>query len=394
MQWAPLRCGIYVAITAAVACACGARARTCGGAPPPAAAPPIRLVGRFDPPSPVAGASDPRAFRFAWSGSSFVVRFVGTGVAMRLRAAPLEPHVVVIDGKPVTLDEKTTAYAVRVDDRPPVTIEVSHEHERYDLAVGLDPHAPHEVQVTREAEAFAGVHELLGVDLAAGGQFLPVPARRFRLEVVGDSISCGYGVIGKDEHCPFTYATERASEAYGARLGRALDADVTTVCWSGRGVLRNYDGSTTGTMPELFERTLPAEPPSPWSFSAAPAPDAVVVNLGTNDFLGGAGRPLDLAAFEEAYVRFARRIRELYPNAFVFVTTSPMLKAEVHDVARTRLEHVVARRTSEGDTRIELIPFEPEATNAHWGCDSHPDAEMNGRMAARLEPAIRARLPR
>jgi lysophospholipase L1-like esterase len=212
--------------------------------------------------------------------------------------------------------------------------------------------------------------------------------------VVGDSISCGYGVIGKDEHCPFTYATERASEAYGARLGRALDADVTTVCWSGRGVLRNYDGSTTGTMPELFERTLPAEPPSPWSFSAAPAPDAVVVNLGTNDFLGGAGRPLDLAAFEEAYVRFARRIRELYPNAFVFVTTSPMLKAEVHDVARTRLEHVVARRTSEGDTRIELIPFEPEATNAHWGCDSHPDAEMNRRMAARLEPAIRARLPR
>ncbi|MDB4934159.1 MAG: Endoglucanase precursor [Labilithrix sp.] len=311
---------------------------------------------------------------------------------MRLRAAPLAPHVVMIDGKPVTLDEKTTAYTVRVDDRPPVTVEVSHDRERYELASGLDPQVPHVVQVTREAEAFAGVHELLGIDLAHGGQFLPPRPRPLRIEVVGDSISCGYGVLGSDAHCPFTYATERATAAYGARLGRALDADVTTICWSGRGVLRNYDGGATGTMPELFERTLPADPPVPWSFDGAPAPDAVIVNLGTNDFLGASGRPLDLAAFEDAYVRFMRHVRDVYPKAFVFLVTSPMLKGETAGIARERLEHVVARRTGEGDTRIELIPLEPEKPTATWGCDSHPDAEMNGRMAARLEPVIRARL--
>jgi lysophospholipase L1-like esterase len=301
----------------------------------------------------------------------------------------------------VSLDEKTTAYSVRVDDRPPVTIEVSHDRERYELAAGLEPLAEHEVQVTREAEAFAGVHELLGIELAPGGKFLPPRARAVRIEVIGDSISCGYGVLGADAHCPFTYATERATATYGAHLGRALDADVTTVCWSGRGVLRNYDGSTTGTMPELFERTLPADPPVPWAFAAAPPPDAIVVNLGTNDFLGGAGRPLDLLGFEDAYVRFLRRVRDLYPKAFVVVTTSPMLRAEpspsgkgtVQDVARVSLEHVVARRTSEGDRRIELIPHDPETAHAvHWGCDSHPDGEMNRRMAARLEPLIRARL--
>jgi len=244
------------------------------------------------------------------------------------------------------------------------------------------------VRVMREAEAFAGVHQLLGVELGAGGAFLPPRPRPLRIEVIGDSISCGYGVAGAGK-CPFTYATERASLAYGARLATKLDADVTTVCWSGRGVLRNYDGSTVGTMPQLFELALPEAPEKPWSFTAAPPPNAAVVNLGTNDFLGGAGKPLDLAAFEDAYVKFASRLRQVYPDAWLFVTTSPML-GSVEGVAKTRLENVVARRKAEGDTRIELIPLMTDAP--HWGCDGHPDADMNARIADRIAPILRARL--
>jgi lysophospholipase L1-like esterase len=343
--------------------------------------PSVRLIGRFDPPA----FDVRRPARFAWSGSSFEVRFTGSALTMRLRAAALDP---------------ATPYSVRVDGRAPVVLDVSSTRERYELAAGLDPAQPHEVVVTREAEANAGVHELLGVDLAPDGRFLPARERRLRIEVIGDSITCGYGVLGADAHCGFTYATERASEAYAARLGRALDADVTTVCWSGRGIVRNYDGSTTGTMPELFERTLPGAPPVSWTFATAPPPDAVVINLGTNDFLGGEGQPLDLAAFEDAYVRFARRVREVYPRAALLVTTSPMLHAEptpsgagtVKELARTRLENVVARRSAEGDKQIELIQLDD--ASAHWGCNYHPDVAMNVAIAARLEPVIRARLAR
>jgi lysophospholipase L1-like esterase len=393
---------------ALLACACGARARSCAGSQPgsqpgsqaPAetapAWPPIRLIGRFDPAVVPSASGTP--LRFAWSGSAFEVRFSASALAMRVRAARLEPHTVIVDGKPVQLDEKATAYSVKVDDRPPVILQVSSDRERYELASALDPAMPHVVRVVREAEAFAGVHELLGVELAPGGKFLPPQEPAHLVEIIGDSISCGYGVLGKNEHCPFTYETEQASAAYGARLGEALGADVTTVCWSGRGVLRNYDGSTTGTMPELFEQSLPGEPSARWSFGARRAPDAVVINLGTNDFLGSGGRPLDLAAFEDAYVRFARRVRTAYPAAWIFVTTSPMLKDEpspsgpgtVGDLARARLKRVVARRISEGDERIELIPLPTEAP--HWGCDGHPDADMNARMAERILPIMRARL--
>lgn len=306
---------------------------------------------------------------------------------MRLRTAPLEPHTVQIDGEAVAIDETTTAYSVWVDDRPPVTLQVSADRERYELASRLDPAGQHEVTVMREAEAFAGVHELLGVELGPGGAFLsPPPPRPLRIEIVGDSISCGYGVLGESSSCPFTYATERASAAYGARLGRALDADVTTVCWSGRGVLRNYDGSPTGTMPELFEQTLPAAPQRSWVFGAVPPPDAVVVNLGTNDVLGGAGQPLDPVAFEDAYVRFAKRVRDVYPTAWIFLTSSPMVRAE----RSPPFDRVVSRRSAAGDARIELIPLMSEAP--HWGCDSHPDAAMNDRIADRMAPIVRARL--
>lgn len=305
---------------------------------------------------------------------------------MHLRAAPLEPHTVQIDGKLVSIAEKTTPYTVWVDDRPPVTLQVSADRERYELASKLDPAAPHEVTVMREAEASAGVHELLGVEIARGGAFLPPRQKALRLEIIGDSISCGYGILGESSACPFTYATERASAAYGARLGRALDADVTTLCWSGRGVLRNYDGSTTGTMPDLFEQTLPAAPQRPWTFGAMPPPDAVVVNLGTNDVLGGAGQPLDRAAFEDAYVRFAKRLRDVYPSAWIFLTTSPMVSAE----QAPSLDHVVARCAAAGDARIELIPLMTDAPR--WGCDSHPDVEMNARIADRIAPILRLRL--
>src|SRR4051812_6012640 len=164
MQWAPLRCGVFVAIAAALACACGARARTCGapgeGTKEPGPAPGVREIGRWD------------GGRFAWSGSAFEVRFTGASLAMRLRAAPAPAP-----------DAASTPYTVTVDGQPPTTLDVSTDRERYELASGLDPAKAHVVSVVREAEATAGVHELLGVDLAPRGELLPAPPRPHRIEV-------------------------------------------------------------------------------------------------------------------------------------------------------------------------------------------------------------------
>src|SRR5690606_1091794 len=112
--------------------------------------------------------------------------------------------------------------------------------------------------------------------LVPGGELLPLPpereARR-EIEIIGDSITCGYGILGASAECRFSFATQRASEAYVALAGRALGVDVATICWTGRGVYRNFDEPDEPTMPRL------------WRPVRAPGrlPSAVVVNLGTND---------------------------------------------------------------------------------------------------------------
>lgn len=339
-----------------------------------------RLVGRFD----VRG---PRSARFAWSGSTFEVRFVGSAVAVRVTAPTPPPHAVA---------ERSTAYAVSVDGAPAQPLDVAGTDVRVVLARDLDAGRAHTVRVVREAEASAGVHELRGFELPDGGRFLAVPRRRFALEFVGDSITCGYGVLGKDAHCPFTYATERATAAYGALVGEDLDADVTTLCWSGRGVRRNYDGTTDETMPVLFGRALP-EPPGivPWSF-ADPPPAAVVVALGTNDFLSPKANAADLPALEDAYAAFLGRVREARPRARVVVLTSPMLAPEpspkfgskpLRAVAGELFRRVVARRHDAGDASVDLVDVGWQGDRV--GCDFHPAASVHRAMAATVAAHLR-----
>lgn len=385
-----------VAAAARAAVSLGLLSVACGGRAEPAKIPDNalraaepRLIGRFD----VASAAGPR---FSWPGSAIEVRFVGTGLAVRLRAPPLPKRTITIAGVATAVSE-TAAYSVVVDGRRAPSLEVSDRTERYEVVSDLNPGREHVVTITREAEASAGVHQLVAVELATGGELLPPRAGpRLRLELVGDSITCGYGVLGPDATCPFSYATESVTLAYGGLVARALDADAITVAWSGRGVYRNYDAGDDPLMPELYERTIPQEVAA-WPFASAPQPDAVVVNLGTNDFLAdhdrdGAPDPVDTAAFEAAFVRFLTRVREVRAGAWIFVATSPMLSGELLQRERASLADAVERRRAAGDARVELVDLEPQGTR--MGCDGHPNADMHRILARQIEAALRAKLGR
>ena len=307
---------------------------------------------------------------------------------MRPHVPVLPPHTVRIDGKLVSLDEKLVPYTAFVDDRPAKLVKVSPDRKSYELASDLDPAAIHEVRLVREAEAFAGVHEFLGVDLGDGGRMLDPKKPARRIELVGDSIMCGYGVLGKDSSCPFTYETERASLAYPFLVARALDAELSLMCWSGRGVYRNYGGDTTDTMPVLWERSLPEAPGTPFDFKDDPQPDTVFVALGTNDFLGGAGKPLDTAAFEDAYAKFLRQIRERRAKAKIVVAkNSPMISGATRARFAETIEHVIAKRRSEGDTGLDVVDLDDEGDRV--GCDGHPNVEMQRLLAKQVETALR-----
>lgn len=115
-----------------------------------------------------------------------------------------------------------------------------------------------------------------------------------KIEFIGDSITCGYGIEGTYLKDTFTTSHERSDKAYAFKTARGLSAEFQCVSWSGIGLISKYvDESvnvpdTTITMPLLWPYTdkstslrLGIEP-AKWN-EACFSPDIVVINLGTND---------------------------------------------------------------------------------------------------------------
>lgn len=207
--------------------------------------------------------------------------------------------------------------------------------------------------------------------------------KKKRLEILGDSISAGYGNEGANETCTFSPETENHYLTYGALAARSLDAELSTLAWSGKGVFSNR-GSTTDrdTLPVLFERTLPTEA-APYSFESG-APDAVIINLGTNDF---APEVPDFSPFEPSYDAFVGRVREKYPNTYMFVMLGPMLTdgypegRQAYTIARSAMTAVVQRRVEAGDTKLSFFEVARAEPAEGLGCDWHPSLKTHARMA-------------
>lgn len=109
--------------------------------------------------------------------------------------------------------------------------------------------------------------------------------------------------------------------SYMAQLCLAFGANCSTIAWGGKGMYENCCDKGT-TMPEYYQQRLAfegAEAFHPYTFSASGfVPDAVVINLGTNDYShcrkrpGGECEPGFAAAFTRTYVDFMRNTTRWY----------------------------------------------------------------------------------
>lgn len=329
-------------------------------APYDAGPPAVRLVGRFD-------TTDPSAPQFAWSGSAMHARFTGTGLRVRF-------------------DGAANQFAVVIDGAAPKTVKTTTGNNTYTLATGLSA-GTHEVWLHRRTEAFFGEVRFRGFQFDGGELLPPPPTPSRRIEVIGDSITCGYGNEGADQYCDFSADTENHYATYAAIAARTLGADLHAIAWSGIGMYRNYGGETTGTMPERWGRTLPNRSTSTWDTSKF-VPHAVVINLGTNDFAKGDPG----SAFVTAYTSFVRRVRKAYPDAWIFPAVGPMLSGGAYNAARNHLNNVIATLSGEGDKKLSLLEFATQTAADGYGCDWHPSLATNEKMAKVLESALKARL--
>jgi hypothetical protein len=324
--------------------------------------PGVRFVGRVD-------TSDPAGARFAWSGAGVVARFTGGTLAVRL--ADTQQYTVLVDGEVQPKLTSTGGSAV--------------------LTPALAP-GEHSVELYRRTEANQGESQFLGFDITGGELSAPPPPPERRIEIIGDSISAGYGNEGADETCPFSADTENHYLTYGALSARELSAELSTVAWSGKGVVCNYGdepSSCVDPMPIYFGRTLPERADSAWDFSLF-QPQAVVINLGTNDF-STATDPSEVE-FVTAYVTLLERVRAAYPGALVLCTVGPLLSGVDLTTARTYIESAVAQRVAAGDAAVRSFELDPQDASDGLGCDYHPSLVTHQNMADRLTATLQLEL--
>jgi len=251
--------------------------------------------------------------------------------------------------------------------------------------VDLDD-AEHVLEVYRRTEASFGSTVVLGLEVTGGELLEPPAAPARRIEIVGDSITCGYGNEGTIPTCPFSADTENHYASYGALLARELDAELSTVAWSGKGVVSNYGGDKTDPLPVLYDRAVPTDARSRWRFGWQP--DAVIVNLGTNDYSTNSD-PSD-AEFVATYQSLLARLREHYPNAFILCTVGPLLGGTDLATARANIAAAVLARNAAGDARVKAHAL--TTGNANPGCDYHPGLATHVAMATELTTALRSEL--
>jgi hypothetical protein len=332
----------------------------------------VRWFGRVD-------VSSPNAIKFAWSGTGFVGTFTGATVSVKLQT----------DGS------GDIYFQPVVDGVPGTRFPVAGGPKTYDIATGLGA-GSHEVALYRESEG-KGLPSSIFSGFAAGTAGDPPPFSGRLIEVIGDSISAGFGNLGAEQHpnggqdpnggCTFETKTQSAYLAYGHVAARAVKADASVLAGSGWGIYSDNGGNTQNVMPALFSNTVGEQKTPVWPFTAKP--QAVVINLGTND---ASAKNLSADKFKPAYAAFLATIRGKYPDALILCAVGSMLGGVDRTNALMYLQELVASRADQGDKKVKVLDLGTQDALKGTGCSWHPnvaeDARMAGLLAAELKSSL------
>jgi lysophospholipase L1-like esterase len=169
---------------------------------------------------------------------------------------------------------------------------------------------------------------------------------------------------------------------------------------SGIGAYRNYGKPKTGSpknniqvqyeytgyalSPELRQKT--GFDSMKWDFSRY-QPDAVCINLGTNDL---STNNYDTKLLKQGYQSLLKMVRQHNPQAKIVFLCGSMLGDKELEIAKQVLNEVAAEANKAGDKEVYRFDFTPQNGDLGYGNDYHPSLWQHEKMAAELTAYLRA----
>ena len=218
----------------------------------------------------------------------------------------------------------------------------------------------------------------------------PTAAKKLSIEFIGDSITCAYGVEGKDQYEGFKTSTENFMKSYAYLTARQLEADYSAVSYSGHGIISGYsssgDAETESLVPDYYDYVGKiGSYKVPWDFDSHKY-DVVVINLGTND---NTYVSVDMdergPEFVEGYEKFLAQVHEKNPDAYIICTLGTMGCTEEYPLIEEAVKNF---KKSSGYDRVMSYQAFTHTQADGMGSDWHPSEKTQQNSAYVLADKI------
>jgi len=352
--------------------------------------------------------------RVAKNGSQVLWEWPGVMVGARLNcpAGPvtIQVHIVPPSTRlPLYSVTELTKYIVFVDGTQVASFQTKAKITTYDVTLPTSSSGARLVEVFKNTER---ITVPMYWSFSEGGQatafngisvpasctpLAPPPRSDRRIEFIGDSITCGFGNLARNNFdrlkClppPSGWLEyEDFSRATPSLVSAGFHAETHTECISQVGITR--DGTTPArttdfNMSHYLHRTLPSLGDSglQWAYSSW-TPDLAIVNLGTNDYDIAQhfhAQP-SFADFEGNYTLLLNDYVSRYDGRLraMLVLCGPMTKMQCPSVKRV----ATALNASFASLDVRYMEITLEHLN---GCLFHPDTDGHRSIYEQLVPAI------
>lgn len=323
----------------------------------------IQYIGRVS-------MKNPKSPRFTFPGVQ--IRATFTGTSLKMIAKPMSGY-----------------FMAEIDNSKGFKVGFNAERDSVVTLATALPEGTHNVRLMYVTEGYNRIGEFRGFILDDGCKLVDAPALpERRIEFIGNSITCGYGVedLRKEDH--FQDETCNHYYTYANRTVQALGAVHQVVARSGIGVYRCYDGPVTGdsiNMNTEYTHTLLYDKSEIWDFNRF-TPQLVCINLGTNDTSTSGADPVLL---RQGYRNLLAQVRSHYPKAKVVFLCGSMMSGEQLKQAQTAMDDIVKEAHKKGDKEIYRFDFTPIDGSLGYGADYHPSFAQHKAMAEELVPYLR-----
>ena len=281
--------------------------------------------------------NDPLNPTFSMSASGFKVRFEGSSLSGRFSTEDGNSYLyVIVDGK----DDPHNRRIVEIN---------SLNEDTYLLADGL-PEGAHSIEVIKLTESYTKVtfHGLI----LSGVKLLPKPERpKIKLEFVGDSNTAGW--------CAWDAYDEGGNESSGAYFtfpgltAKMLDAEYSLIGGSSSGVTDKAAWNLCKSYEKIHLQEEASELNN-WNFNSnywGFTPHAVIINLGANDYYGGATKNEIMNGWKD-FIK--NKVRNYYPDCHVVLANS---YGWAFNEPADYVHEIVDYFHNQGDTKVSAVLF-------------------------------------